>query len=135
MADTFKFELVSPEKLLLSIEATSVVAPGSEGYFTVMANHSALMTTMRPGLIQVSGEEGKDLAFFVQGGFADVSPTSCTILAEFAVPASEIDAKQYDAIVDGIQSELASTEIESKKQQLNAYLDQLKEVRDEVVAA
>jgi F-type H+-transporting ATPase subunit epsilon len=134
MADTFKFELVSPEKLLLSADATSVVVPGSEGYFTVMATHSALMTTMRPGLIQVS-VDGKDDAFFVQGGFADVTPTSCTILAEFAVPASDIDAEQYDAIVEGIKSELDATENEDKKQQLNAYLAQLNEVRDEVIAA
>ena len=86
---TFKFELVSPEKLLVSAEAEQVVVPGSEGDFTVLPGHAPAMTTLRPGVIDVRLVGGKAQRLYVQGGFAEVDPGSLTILAQTATDVGE----------------------------------------------
>ncbi len=85
MADGFKFELVSPEKLLVSGDAEIVSVPGSEGDMGVMANHAPVMTSLRPGMVIAKMSDGEEQSFFVRGGFADITPTTLTVLAEFAV--------------------------------------------------
>jgi len=77
MADAFKFELVSPERLLVSEQVESVIIPGTEGEMTVMANHSPLMTTVKPGVVTVRPASGAEQRYVVFGGFADVLPESC----------------------------------------------------------
>ena len=89
MMSTFKFELVSPEKLLVSAEAEQVVVPGSEGEFTVLPGHAPAMTTLRPGVIDVRLAGGKTQRLYVQGGFAEVDPASLTILAQTATDVGE----------------------------------------------
>ncbi|MCU0831997.1 MAG: F0F1 ATP synthase subunit epsilon [Rhizobiaceae bacterium] len=93
---TFAFELVSPERLLLSGEATEVSIPGTDGYFTVMANHAPFMSTIKPGIISVKQASGEQ-SFVVLGGFADVTPAGCTILAERAAPKADVSAADIDA--------------------------------------
>ena len=90
MADGFKFELVSPEKLLVSGEAEIVSIPGTEGDMGVMVNHSPVMTSLRTGMVVAKMSDGNEQSFFVRGGFADVTPESLTVLAEFAVPEAEM---------------------------------------------
>ena len=90
MADGFKFELVSPEKLLVSGDAAIVAVPGSEGDMGVMANHAPVMTSLRSGMVTAKMADGSEQSFFVRGGFADVTPDSLTVLAEFAVPEAEM---------------------------------------------
>jgi F-type H+-transporting ATPase subunit epsilon len=85
MADSFNFELVSPERLLLSATATEVVIPGTDGEMTVMAHHSPTMTTIKPGVVTVVTAEGQTERYVVFGGFADILPEGCTLLAESAV--------------------------------------------------
>ena len=92
MADPLKFDLVSPERLLLSEEVESVVVPGGEGYFTVFAQHAPLMSTLKPGQIEVKALSGDVRKFFVRGGFADVTPGGLTILADQAIPLEDLDA-------------------------------------------
>ena len=83
MADTMQFDLVSPESRLASVQATAVQLPGAEGDLTAMANHAPLITTLRPGIVKVTGDDGvKDYA--VTGGFAEISPDGVTVLAEMA---------------------------------------------------
>ena len=89
MADPFQFELVSPERLLMSSKVEQVVVPGSEGYFTVMKGHAPFMSTMRPGVVDVT-REGQAERIFVRGGFADVNAGGLTILAEQAIPLAEV---------------------------------------------
>lgn len=90
MADQVKFELVSPERLLLSEEVESVVLPGAEGDFGVLPGHSRLISTIRPGVITVfRGGRAAD-RIFVEGGFAEVTPQGCTVLAEHATPVADI---------------------------------------------
>ncbi len=89
MADTMQFDLVSPERRLASLQATAVQLPGSEGDMTAMPDHSPLITTLRPGIVRVSSPEG-DAEFAVTGGFAEVTATGTSVLAERAMPVSEV---------------------------------------------
>src|SRR5258708_3655840 len=97
MADKVQFELVSPEKLLLSEAVDMVVVPGTEGNFGVLAGHSLLISTVRPGVIDVY--EGSEISerIFVSGGFAEVTAERCTVLADEAVPLSSLAAATIEA--------------------------------------
>jgi F-type H+-transporting ATPase subunit epsilon len=85
------FELVSPERLLLSEEVDMVVVPGEEGDFGVLERHAPLISTLRPGVIQVHNGGTVTERIFVAGGFAEVTPVRCTVLAEEALPVADID--------------------------------------------
>jgi F-type H+-transporting ATPase subunit epsilon len=87
---TFHFDLVSPARLLLSQEVTQVDVPGVEGDFGVLAGHAPVVATLKPGVLTVFAPGGTQ-RFVVFGGFAEVSPTGMTVLAEVATPHSEAD--------------------------------------------
>jgi F-type H+-transporting ATPase subunit epsilon len=99
MADLFNFELVSPERLLSSGQVAMVVVPGVEGDFGVLPGHAPLMSTIRPGAIAIYEADSNTLTrrIFVDGGFAEVSDKGLTILAESAIPVSDIDVAQVAA--------------------------------------
>ncbi|NCO04368.1 MAG: ATP synthase F1 subunit epsilon [Alphaproteobacteria bacterium] len=107
MADndnTFDFELVSPEAKLMSEKAWQVTIPGEEGDFGVRAQHSALVSTIRPGVVEIISKQGDaPVRIFIAGGFADVTARNCTILAEEATMVSDFNA-------DEIKSEIADLE-------------------------
>ena len=88
MATTMQFDLVSPERKLVSVQASSVQIPGIHGDFTAMPNHAPFLTVLRPGVIKVNAP-GEVTEYVVTGGFAEVSPEATTILAELAMPRSE----------------------------------------------
>jgi F-type H+-transporting ATPase subunit epsilon len=90
MADTLQFELVSPERLLLSEPVEMVVVPGTDGYFGVLPRHAPVMSTLRPGVIDVYRGGVINQQFFVAAGFAEVNSTGITVLVDEAVPVSEI---------------------------------------------
>lgn len=101
MAETTQFELVSPERLVLSRAVEMVVVPGTEGYFGVLPRHAPMISTLDAGVIDI--HEGGSVVdrIFVAGGFAEVTEERCTVLAEDAVPLSEIDtAKTAKEIAD-----------------------------------
>ncbi|MCP4329491.1 MAG: F0F1 ATP synthase subunit epsilon [Alphaproteobacteria bacterium] len=91
MADKVSFELVSPARLLMSEEVDMVVIPGAEGDFGVLPEHAPLVSSIRPGIINVY--QGNDVVqrIFVAGGFAEVTPERCTVLAEEAVAIEDIE--------------------------------------------
>jgi F-type H+-transporting ATPase subunit epsilon len=91
MAEAFKFELVSPERLLVSEEVESVIIPAADGEMTVMARHAPVMATIRPGVVTVRSAAGGEQRYVVFGGFADILPEGCTLLAESAVAVKDID--------------------------------------------
>jgi len=91
MADTVDFELVSPQRLLKSEPVEMVVVPGAEGDLGVLPNHSPLIATLRPGVIDIHDGGKVKERIFVAGGFCEVSPERCTVLAEEAIPVSELD--------------------------------------------
>ena len=99
MADKLQFELVSPERLLLSEPVGMVVVPGTEGNFGVLPGHALFISTVRPGVIDVYAEGLPTVSerIFVSGGFAEVTPERCTVLADEAVPLSSLDRTALEA--------------------------------------
>ena len=89
MAENMQFDLVSPERKLASGLATSVQVPGADGDLTVMAGHAPLITTLRPGVLKVSGPDG-EIDYVVSGGFAEISAEGISVLAERALPHGEM---------------------------------------------
>lgn len=125
---TFRFELVSPERVLFSGDVEEVVVPGSEGEFTVLKDHAPLMTTLRPGIITVAAASG-DQRLFVRGGFADVAPTSLTILAESALPVEEFDAVKMGLELEAAHAELAEARTDEAKRLADEKIGQLEQLR------
>jgi len=128
MADPFQFDLVSPERLLFSEQVEQVVVPGSEGYFTVLKGHAPFMSTLRPGVLDVTRGSGME-RIFVRGGFADVSAEGLTILAERAIPLSEVDAATIAAEVKNAEEDVADAKDGEAKDVAEMKLSQLKEVQ------
>jgi F-type H+-transporting ATPase subunit epsilon len=108
MADKVQFELVSPEKLLLSEAVDMVVVPGTEGNFGVLAGHSLLISTVRPGVIDIYEGNAISERIFVSGGFAEVTAERCTVLADEAVPLSSLDAAAIEANLRTLEGTLAN---------------------------
>lgn len=108
---SFDFELVSPERRLLSHKASMVVVPGEEGDFAVLPKHSALLSSIRPGLLRVF-KEGEEEAFdvFLSGGFADVTPASCTVLAETAIRVADLDRSELEQELKNLNEDLGMAE-------------------------
>lgn len=105
MADTLLFSLVSPERELYSGNVDQVDIPGTEGNFGVMPNHSPLMAAIRTGVITVT-ENGAETQFFVQGGFADVTPSGLTVLAEQAVAMSDLNKADVEEQIASVEASL-----------------------------
>jgi F-type H+-transporting ATPase subunit epsilon len=98
MADMMQFDLVSPERMLASFEASEIEIPGAEGDFTAMANHAAVITTLRPGLIKAKGAS-EVAEYVVTGGFVEVGTKGASVLAENAVPRAEMTRATIDEMV------------------------------------
>jgi F-type H+-transporting ATPase subunit epsilon len=106
MADTVQFDLVSPERLLASVAAHEVSIPGAEGDLTAMADHAPLITTLRPGIVRVSGPSGEK-EYVVTGGFAEINGDSVSVLAEQAVAREDITKEAYQEMVNAATDKLA----------------------------
>lgn len=115
MADKVEFELVSPEKLLVSQPVDMVVVPGGEGHFGVLAGHAPMITTVRPGVIDIfEGDRVVD-RIFVAGGFAEVTETRCTVLAEQATNLSELDRAAVEQDVRDVGEDVEDAKSDSER--------------------
>ena len=94
-----QFDLVSPERRLASVEASEVQIPGADGDMTAMADHAPTITTLRPGILTVVHDKGSD-AYLVSGGFAEITATGVSVLAEQALPQAEVTQEVYDQMVE-----------------------------------
>jgi F-type H+-transporting ATPase subunit epsilon len=103
MAGTMQFDLVSPERKLASFAATEVGIPGTAGDLTAMEGHEATITTLRPGILRAVGAEGVR-AYCVTGGFAEITASSVSVLAESAVPVEELTGTLLDGMIDEARS-------------------------------
>ena len=110
-----EFELVSPEKLLLSERVDMVVVPGEEGNFGVLAQHAPLISAVRPGVIDVHNGGKVTEQIFVAGGFAEVTPARCTVLAEQAVPIAEIDRSAAEQRLKDAQEDVADAKDDAER--------------------
>ena len=130
---TFQFDLVSPEKLLFSGEVTQVDVPGSEGDFGVLAGHAPTVTTLRPGILVVY-RDGGELRVVVNGGFAEVSPTGLTVLADMAVPQDEFDPTVLAGVIKDTEEDVADEKDDWKRDKLADKLAQLKALQAALAA-
>jgi F-type H+-transporting ATPase subunit epsilon len=122
MADQIQFELVSPERLLVSQPVEMVVVPGVEGDFGVLPGHAPLVSTVRPGVIAVF--EGNKVAqrIFVAGGFAEVTGERCTVLAEEAIPVAEIDRAAVEGEIRTARDDLTDAKDEAERAQCESRI-------------
>jgi F-type H+-transporting ATPase subunit epsilon len=128
MADKLHFNLVSPERELMSADVDQVDIPGAEGWIGVLPNHAPLMTTLAPGMVRIkSGSD--ETRIFVRGGFAEISPAGLTILAEEAMKAEQLDAAAIAREVQNAEEDLADADTDEKKLAANQALDRLKELQ------
>ena len=125
MAQSFQFELVSPERLLVSDQVESVIIPGAEGEMTVMASHAPVMTTIKPGVVTVKSASGAEERYVVFGGFADVLPSGCTVLAESAVAVKDIDRADIARRIQEAKEDVADAKTDEHRTKAEAFLHQL----------
>jgi F-type H+-transporting ATPase subunit epsilon len=130
MAALFKFELVSPEDLLLSEDVQQVLVPGTEGNFTVLPGHAPVLSTMRPGVIDMVGENGSEERIYVRGGIAEVNPKGLTVLAEEAVPLAELSPEMLAQQVKNAEEDVADATDDEKRRRAQEALDHLRDLAD-----
>ncbi|NEX47512.1 F0F1 ATP synthase subunit epsilon [Pseudotabrizicola algicola] len=104
-----QFDLVSPERRLASVQATEVQIPGAEGDLTAMAGHAPTITTMRPGILKAVSAEGTK-AYIVTGGFAEITATGVSVLAERAVPVEEATPALMESLVAEVRDAASGSE-------------------------
>jgi F-type H+-transporting ATPase subunit epsilon len=125
MAGTFKFELVSPERVLLSIDADQVVVPGSDGEFAVLAGHAPVIATLRPGVLDVTAG-GSKRRLFVKSGFAEVDPSRLTVLAEKAYDVDEMSSSAIADELKAAEADLAAAKDDNAKRMADTLVNELK---------
>ena len=125
MAGTFKFELVSPERILLSVDADQVVVPGADGDFAVLVGHAPVITTLRPGIIDVTAG-GTRKRLFVKSGFAEVDPARLTVLAQKAYEVDDMTPAIVAEELKTAEAELAAAKDDNAKMMADALVTELK---------
>jgi F-type H+-transporting ATPase subunit epsilon len=126
---TLHFELVSPARLLFSGDVTSVQIPGTEGEMTILAGHSPVLSTLKPGVVVVQKDSGAADKIFVRGGFAEVNAAGLTVLAETAIPLAELDRAALDQQIKNAEEDVADAVSDEKKRKASEALDHLKAVQ------
>lgn len=122
MADTLQFELVSPERLLLSEQVEMVIVPGTEGYFGVLPKHAPVISTLRPGVIDVYRGGAISQQYFVAGGFAEVNATGVTVMVDEAVPLADLNKAKADERRASAQDKLDKAGSDDEKRKAAAAL-------------
>ena len=122
------FDLVSPERLLLSQAVDMVTIPGSEGYMGVMAGHMPLVSSLRAGMINMLND-GSETRFFIMGGFAEINASKVIVLAEEALPMTELDLAVLDQRIKDAQEDEIAAKTDAERIKAAHRLDDLKLVR------
>jgi len=123
MADKTKFELVSPERLLASLDVDMVVVPGTEGDFGVMAGHAPVISTLRIGTIDVWNGGAVTDRIFVAGGFAEASAERVTVLADEATRISDIDKAAVGKEIEALRAKLGASSEDGERRSLAVRLE------------
>jgi F-type H+-transporting ATPase subunit epsilon len=126
MADTFKFELITPERLLFSENAAQVLVPGFEGEFTVLPGHAPVISALRPGVIDAALADARKVRVFVKGGLAEIDADRVTVLAERAIPIESMDAATVAAELETAEAELAAAGDDAARLAAAAAVERLK---------
>jgi len=125
MAGTFKFELVTPERVLMSSDVSEVLVPGADGDFTVYAGHAPVISTLRPGVI-VAKDGAKATRLYVRGGFCEVAPDSLTVLAEQASDVERMNADAVAGELKAAEAALAAATTDDARWAANTAIERLK---------
>lgn len=131
MAATFNFELVTPERVLLSGEAEQVVVPGTEGDFAVLAGHSPLISTLRPGILEITLPGGKRRVF-VKKGVAEADPVSLTILAQSAIAVEDLNEARLADELKSAEAELADAKDDLARHRAQTLIEIVKRLQAKV---
>ncbi|MGQ0741309.1 MAG: F0F1 ATP synthase subunit epsilon [Alphaproteobacteria bacterium] len=129
MADTIHLDLVSPEQLLLSEDVDMVTLPGADGYFGVLKGHAPIMAGLKPGVLEIKGGSQDGLRIFVRGGFAEISLSEVTVLAEEAIPMAEVDAEALDQRIKDAEEDVGLAKTDAERRRAVEALDHLKQLR------
>jgi F-type H+-transporting ATPase subunit epsilon len=129
MADKIHFDLVSPERLLMSEDVDMVTLPGADGYFGVLAGHAPVITTLKPGVIDVLGGQRPGLKLFVRGGFAEVDAEKVVVLAEEAIPLDEFDVSALDVRIKDTEEDLTLAKTDAERARATEALDHMRQLR------
>ncbi len=125
---TFRFELVSPERLVFAGEVSQVDVPGEEGEFGILAGHAPYIATLKPGLLTIY-RNGEPQRIVVRGGLAEMGPTGLTVLAEQAVPVAEIDAAMIAQAIKDSEEDVADADNDMARDKARARLEQLQTLK------
>jgi F-type H+-transporting ATPase subunit epsilon len=108
MAETTLFELVSPERLIISKDVSMVVVPGTEGLFGVLPRHTSMLSALAPGVIDIYEEDAITERVFVINGFAEVTGERCTVLAEDVIPIDKLNPEELEESIVKIRAKVSS---------------------------
>jgi F-type H+-transporting ATPase subunit epsilon len=128
MAGTFHFELVTPERLLLAGEAEQVVVPGVDGDFAVLSGHAPVISTLRPGIVDITMTDTKRRVF-VKKGVAEADPERLTVLAQTALDVDELDSRRIADELKAAEVELTEAQDDQSKLLAQTLVDQLKRLQ------
>jgi F-type H+-transporting ATPase subunit epsilon len=129
MAEKIHFDLVSPERMLLSEDVDMVTLPGAEGYFGVLAGHAPVISSLRPGVIEVTCGTTPNLKLFVRGGFAEVDAKKVIVLAEEAIPLADFDITALDRRIADTEEDLAIAKTDAERARVSEQLDHMRQLR------
>ena len=124
MAETFRFDLVSPERVLVSEDVAQVIVPASEGDFGMLPNHAPIIASLRPGALTVRGNGG-ERKYFVRGGLAEGRPEQLTVLAQRAMPLDELDRDEIAQEIQWAKEDLEDARDEDARAQAVDNLERL----------
>ena len=127
--NTIHFDLVSPERMLISEDVEMVTLPGADGYFGVLAGHAPMISALRPGLIEVKGGSETERKLFVRGGFAEVDSEKVIVLAEEAIPMSDFDIAALDQRIRDTEEDLVAAKSDQERARVSERLDHLRQLR------
>ncbi|MEE8438181.1 MAG: F0F1 ATP synthase subunit epsilon [Micropepsaceae bacterium] len=129
MTDKLQFDLVSPERLLLSEDVDMVTLPGSEGDFGVLPGHAPVLSTLKSGVVEVKGVEDALSRLFVRGGFAEVNGDKITVLAEEAIVLAELNLEELDQNIKNTEEDLAAAKSDQDRERVSESLEHLRQLR------
>jgi F-type H+-transporting ATPase subunit epsilon len=129
------FELVSPERLLYSGDVAQVDIPGTDGDMGIMPGHAPVLSTLRPGVVTVTKDDGKKERIFVRGGFAEVNPKGLTVLAELALPVADVNPEVLAQQIRDAGEDVADAKDDETRRRAQETLDHLKALQGAALQA
>jgi F-type H+-transporting ATPase subunit epsilon len=128
MAAAFNFELVTPERLLLAGQAEQVVVPGAEGDFAVLAGHAPVVSTLRPGILEITLADSKQ-RIFVKKGVAEADPTRLTVLAQTAIALQDLTPAMIEAELRSAEAARAEAGDDQERRMADTLVDLLRRLQ------